>query len=306
MVGAHEIHRGQQCGPVVGQRVTPQRAGQSTRQLRGMLAAMPPIWTPLSSLPMIAGESARAVSQTQPDGRPGEPARRWSAVRPPRSRFRSASRPRTPSPAPPSGVGRSSSRGCTSTKAPQLVRDREEPVELLVGEFAAADLGGDLHPWRKPGRPMHRRSSETARSGSCNAIAPSAANWSDARQPAGRKVVLRGGQFRRPGGIGLVAEGHRDRRDHLHRNAVAVHVGHAGIRRPATVVDLPVAPVTVVQPSGLLVGALDARPAVGCNAGPRSGRPGSTAWVCTSMRPRGAGEVMTTSGVMTGCRSSLG
>ena len=202
---------------------------------------------PWSSLPMIAGERPRREPDTT--GRQAcEPARRWSAVRPPRSPGFDRHPAPNPIASPAIPRGQVLVARMHQHQGPQLVRDREEPVELLVGEFAAADLGGDLHP-RKPGRPCTGVARRPQDPGPVNAIAPSAANRVGCSATSRAKKSFCAAEFPPPR-----QDRPRSRRspgsaDHLHRNAVAVHVGHTGIRRPAAVVDLPVAPVTVVQPS---------------------------------------------------------
>ncbi len=120
--------------------------------------------------------------------------------------------------------------GVDEDQRAEFVGDGEEPVEALVGEFVAANLGGDLDP-------------EEAGAGHAPAqlgdgeVGILQRHRAQGGEPGGvlgddpgEEVILGFGQFRGAGGVGLVTEGHRDRRDHLEVDTVAVHIGQPGGR----------------------------------------------------------------------------
>ena len=110
----------------------------------------------------------------------------------------------------------------------KFMRDGEEPVQARVGQLGTADLGADLdaeesalthapaHLVDGSIRVLH---GQGAQRGKMSRV------LSD--DPA-EELVLSRRQFSRTGRRCLVAERHRYRRKHLHRNAFAVHVGEPG------------------------------------------------------------------------------
>jgi hypothetical protein len=111
----------------------------------------------------------------------------------------------------------------------QFVRDREEPVQTRVGQFNAADLCADLHaeesgPTHAPTHLVNRPVGFLQRHGTQRGEAGGVSMGDP-----GEELVLCGREFRCSRRRRFVAERHRNRRKHLHRNTIPIHVGHSGI-----------------------------------------------------------------------------
>jgi hypothetical protein len=110
------------------------------------------------------------------------------------------------------------------------MRDGEEPVQARVGQLGSADLGADLdaeesalayapaHLVDGSIRVLHGQRAQRREAG-----------WVVAHD-LGEELVLSRCQLSRTGSRCLVAERHRDRRKHLHRNALTVHVDEPSVR----------------------------------------------------------------------------
>ena len=110
----------------------------------------------------------------------------------------------------------------------KFMRDGEEPVQARVGQLGTADLGADLDAEKSV--PAHAVAHLVNGPGGilkCDGAQRSKTSRVLSDDPA-EELVLNRRQFSRTGRRCLVAERHRYRRKHLHRNAFAVHVGEPG------------------------------------------------------------------------------
>ena len=110
----------------------------------------------------------------------------------------------------------------------KFMRDGEEPVQAGIGQLNAADLRADLdaeesalthapaHLVDGSIRVLHGQGAQRGKTSRVLSDDPA------------EELVLNRRQFSRTGRRCLVAERHRYRRKHLHRNAFAVHVGEPG------------------------------------------------------------------------------
>ncbi len=144
----------------------------------------------------------------------------------------------------------------------EFMGDREEPVQALVGQFDVADPGADLDT--EKARLAHAPAQFV--NGEVGVLKGDGAQRGEASgvllYDARKEIILGRRQFGRAGGVRLIAERHRNRRKHLHPNAVTVHVGDAGLRGPAPAVDLAIGNPTEHQPCFGVIDALDAGPLV--------------------------------------------
>jgi hypothetical protein len=120
--------------------------------------------------------------------------------------------------------------GMHQDQCAKFMRDGEEPVQARVGQLGSADPGADLDAEESAltHAPAHLVD------GSIRVLQSDGAQRSEAGgvlvHDPGEELVLRRCQFSRTGGRCLVAERHRNRRKHLHRNALTVHVDEPSVR----------------------------------------------------------------------------
>ena len=112
----------------------------------------------------------------------------------------------------------------------EFMCDREEPVQARVGQLDAADSGADLDteesrlahaPAQLADGPVGVLQGHSAQRGEAAGVL--------AGDP-GEEFVLSRSQFSGAGRRRPVAERHRNRRKHLHGNAVTVHVDDPVLR----------------------------------------------------------------------------
>jgi hypothetical protein len=119
----------------------------------------------------------------------------------------------------------------------EFVRDGEEPVQARVGEFDIADSGTNLDTEES----TTAHASPQLFNGAVGVLQGDGAQRGEARwvlaHDSGEELVLSRRQFGRACRGSAVAECHRNRRKHLHRNVVTIHINEPGIRRPAPVID---------------------------------------------------------------------
>jgi hypothetical protein len=114
-------------------------------------------------------------------------------------------------------------------QAPEFMGDGEESVKARVGQLGTADLGADLHT--DESRLAHASAQLVDRA--VGILQGDGCQRGEAgRVPShdpGEELVLGGRQLGRACRRGLVAQRHRNRRKHLHPNALTIHVGEAGV-----------------------------------------------------------------------------
>ena len=144
----------------------------------------------------------------------------------------------------------------------ELMGDREEPVQAFVGQLDVADPGADLDT--EEARLAHAPVQFV--DGSVGILKGDGAQRGEAGgvllYDAREEVVLSRRQCGCAGWVRVIAERHRDRRKHLHPNAVTVHVDDAGLRGPAPAVDLAIGNPIEHQLCFGVIDALDAGPLV--------------------------------------------
>jgi hypothetical protein len=112
----------------------------------------------------------------------------------------------------------------------EFMCDREEPVQARVGEFDAADSGADLDT--EESRLAHAPAQLV--DGPVGVLKGDGAQRRETAgvlvSDPGEKIVLSRRQFGCADRVRLIAECHRNRRKHLHGNAVTVHVDDPVLR----------------------------------------------------------------------------
>lgn len=144
----------------------------------------------------------------------------------------------------------------------QFMSDGEEPVQARIGQLDIADPGADFDTEKS--RFAHAPSQLID-----SPVGFLQGDGAQRREAGGvlvddprKEVVLRCCQFGCAGRRCTIAEGHRNRREHLHRNAFAIHVDKPRLRRPAAMVDSPVGPSTEHQARLGVADAFDAGPLI--------------------------------------------
>jgi hypothetical protein len=119
----------------------------------------------------------------------------------------------------------------------EFVRDGEEPVKARVGELDIADPGTDFDT--EESATVHAL--PHLLDGPVGVLQGDGAQCCKARRmsvhQSREELVLSRREFGRACRGSPVAERHRNRRKHLHRNAVTIHICEPGVRRPTPMVD---------------------------------------------------------------------
>jgi len=137
----------------------------------------------------------------------------------------------------------------------------KKAVQAGVGEFGIPDPRADLDTQKAPAHaPAHLVDGEVGVLQGDGAQRRKA-GWVLMGDP-GEEVVLSRRQFGRPRHRRPIAERHRNRRKHLHGNALTIHIHDPGRWRPAPVIDLAVMLSTEQQLRVGVAGAVDAGPVV--------------------------------------------
>jgi len=151
----------------------------------------------------------------------------------------------------------------------KFMRDGKKPVQAGVGEFGIADPRTDLDTKEAPiaHAPAHLVDGPVGILQGDGAQR-SEAGWVLVGDP-GEEVVLTRRQFGGASSRGPIAKRHRNRRKHLHGNALTIHIGESGLGRPAPVIDPAVVQSTEHQLCLAISGVLDAGPEVVRIGGPQ-------------------------------------